>query len=164
MEDRSLTAKKIILIKKPIPVTKLYKGKGIYSCPLCGGTLFIKNSKKSGKTKIFYCPKCSLEGNIIGSSFFFSSKKYNKIQSQNKIQQNNSQISEQKQTSKRFSESKSTKNMTDQEYYKYLMKHKGNSTRLLSRGEHVKIMNKHKKPAGIGTKTYHKPKSIKLWS
>ena len=164
MEDRLLMKKKIILIKKPIPVTKLYKGKGIYSCPSCGGTLLIKNSKKCGKTRIFYCPKCRLEGNIIGSSFFFSSTKSNKMQSQNQIQQTGSQTSKQKQTSKRLSESKSTKSMTDQEYYKYLVKHKGNSTRLLSRGEHVKIMNKHKKPSGIGSKTYHKPKSIKLWS
>lgn len=142
-------------INKPFPISRLAIGKDTFRCPLCGGTVRITGSKNQGKIIIVRCSQCNLKGSLHDSEIQFTSRKMPQHSKNKAASQTNNETAV---------PDINTANMSDQEFYEYIAKHKGNSKRILPKGEHKKIITKHSKPSGHGKGTYRKPGSAKLWS
>lgn len=153
MATNSIRSKQDI-IRYPIPVHQLYKGNGIYSCPICGRNL---PQTKTSKKRFYCCFTCNIKGIVTGNKIYFSFLKSNKTQ-KNELNKEKGQASKEENETKRIS------SLSEQKYYEYIAKHKCNAKRLLPKNAHNKIMAKHKKPSVIGNKTYRKPGRIKFWS
>ena len=138
-------------ISKPIPIKDIRIGSNIFRCPICGGSVHVVQPCNNISIKVI-CSACSLKGTIHGNAIHFTSRKG--VKDNAKKPTHHEEVIPTIDTSK----------MTDQEFYEYIAKTKGSSKRILTRGEHKKILTKHNKPSGYGRGTYRKPSGAKLWS
>ena len=142
-------------IRRAFPISDIAISKDIYRCPLCGGKVRITDIRSQGKALIVRCSQCNLKGILSNSRIQFTGREppcsmRKKTPSTSNKERGIPDID--------FSK------MSDQEFYEYIAKHKGNSKRILSKDEHRKLLTKHSKPSGRWRGTYHKSGSAKLWS
>lgn len=145
-----ITENEKMKISKPIPVKEILIGSNIYRCPICGGSIHHVQPENRKGIKVI-CSACALQGTLHGNAIRFTSRKGVKNIAKKPRQEE-------------VIPAIDTRKMTDQEFFEYIAKEKGLNKRILPKGEHKKVLTKHKKPSGYGRVAYHKPGKVKLWS